>query len=286
MNFEIYTCELIAGKKYFFSSNEEKRNHFFAERISDSVYQIKNGRLEQKVQSLEPKEDFKMQKRSKRYQESVKLIDKETNYDAKAALETIEKMPKAKFDETVEAHFKLGVDSKHADQQVRGVIVLPHGTGKTQRVLVFARGPKADEATAAGADFVGAEDLIPRIEKENWFDYDVIVATPDMMGIIGRLGKVLGPKGLMPNPKSGTVTMEVGKAVQEIKAGKIEYRLDKNNIIHCPIGKLSFGAKKLTENYEALYEAIVKAKPAAAKGTYIQSISVSTTMGPGIDIKG
>ena len=227
-----------------------------------------------------------MQKRSKRYQESVKLIDKTASYDAKTALETIEKMPKAKFDETVEAHFKLGVDSKHADQQVRGVIVLPHGTGKTQRVLVFARGPKADEATAAGADFVGAEDLVPRIEKENWFDYDVIVATPDMMGIIGRLGKVLGPKGLMPNPKSGTVTMEVGKAVQEIKAGKIEYRLDKNNIIHCPIGKLSFGAQKLTENYEALYEAIVKAKPAAAKGTYIQSISVSTTMGPGVDIKG
>ena len=227
-----------------------------------------------------------MQKRSKRYQESVKLIDKTASYDAKTALETIEKMPKAKFDETVEAHFKLGVDSKHADQQVRGVIVLPHGTGKTQRVLEFARGPKADEATAAGADFVGAEDLVPRIEKENWFDYDVIVATPDMMGIIGRLGKVLGPKGLMPNPKSGTVTMEVGKAVQEIKAGKIEYRLDKNNIIHCPIGKLSFGAQKLTENYEALYEAIVKAKPAAAKGTYIQSISVSTTMGPGVDIKG
>ena len=195
-------------------------------------------------------------------------------------------MPKAKFDETVEAHFRLGVDSKHADQQVRGVIVLPHGTGKTQRVLVFAKGEKAKEAEAAGADFVGAEDLVPRIEKENWFDYDVIVATPDMMGIIGRLGKVLGPKGLMPNPKSGTVTMEVGKAVQEIKAGKIEYRLDKNNIIHCPIGKLSFGAQKLTENYEALYEAIVKAKPAAAKGTYIQSISVSTTMGPGVDIKG
>ena len=226
-----------------------------------------------------------MQKRSKRYQDSVKLIDKEATYDAKQALEVIEKMPKAKFDETVEAHFKLGVDSKHADQQVRGVIVLPHGTGKTQRVLVFARGPKADEAQAAGADFVGAEDLVPKIEKENWFDYDVIVATPDMMGIIGRLGKVLGPKGLMPNPKSGTVTMEVGKAVQEIKAGKIEYRLDKNNIIHCPIGKMSFGAAKLLENYEALYEAIVKAKPAAAKGTYIQSISVSSTMGPGVDIK-
>ena len=230
--------------------------------------------------------EVKKVKRGKKYQESIKLINKGDAYEAKAALELIEKMPKAKFDETVEAHFKLGVDSKHADQQVRGVIVLPHGTGKTQRVLVFARGAKADEATAAGADFVGAEDLIPKIEKENWFDYDVIVATPDMMGIIGRLGKVLGPKGLMPNPKSGTVTMDVGKAVQEIKAGKIEYRLDKNNIIHCPIGKASFGAEKLIENYEALYEAIVKAKPAAAKGTYIQSISVSSTMGPGVDIKG
>ena len=228
----------------------------------------------------------KMQKISKKYQDSVKMIDKNATYDAKAAIELVEKMPKAKFDETIEAHFKLGVDSKHADQQVRGVIVLPHGTGKTQRVLVFARGPKADEAQNAGADFVGAEDLIPKIEKENWFDYDVIVATPDMMGIIGRLGKVLGPKGLMPNPKSGTVTMDVAKAVQEIKAGKIEYRLDKNNIIHCPIGKASFGADKLVENYEALYEAIVKAKPAAAKGTYIQSISVSSTMGPGVDIKG
>ena len=226
-----------------------------------------------------------MKRRSKKYQDSVKLIDKNVAYDAKAAIELIEKMPKAKFDETVEAHFRLGVDSKHADHQVRGVIVLPHGTGKTQRVLVFARGEKAKEAEAAGADFVGAEDLIPRIEKENWFDYDVIVATPDMMGVIGRLGKVLGPKGLMPNPKSGTVTMDVAKAVAEIKAGKIEYRLDKNNIIHCPIGKVSFGADKLVENYEALYEAIVKAKPAAAKGQYINSISVSSTMGPGVDIK-
>jgi large subunit ribosomal protein L1 len=226
-----------------------------------------------------------MKTRSKKYQDSVKLIDKNASYDAKSAIELIEKMPKAKFDETVEAHFRLGVDSKHADQQVRGVIVLPHGTGKTQRVLVFARGEKAKEAEAAGADFVGAEDLIPRIEKENWFDYDVIVATPDMMGVIGRLGKVLGPKGLMPNPKSGTVTMDVAKAVAEIKAGKIEYRLDKNNIIHCPIGKVSFGADKLVENYEALYEAIVKAKPAAAKGQYINSISVSSTMGPGVDIK-
>ena len=224
-------------------------------------------------------------KRGKKYQDSVKLIDKEASYDAKAALELIEKMPKAKFDETVEAHFRLGVDSKHADQQVRGVIVLPHGTGKTQRVLVFAKGDKAKEAEAAGADFVGADDLVPRIEKENWFDYDVIVATPDMMGLIGRLGKVLGPKGLMPNPKSGTVTMDVAKAVTEIKSGKIEYRLDKNNIIHCPIGKMSFGAKKLAENFNALYEAIVKAKPAAAKGQYIKSVSVSSTMGPGVSIK-
>ena len=223
-----------------------------------------------------------MRTRSKKYQDSVKLIDKNAAYDAKAAIELIEKMPKAKFDETVEAHFKLGVDSKHADQQVRGVIVLPHGTGKTQRVLVFAKGDKAKEAEAAGADFVGAEDLIPRIEKENWFEYDVIVATPDMMGIIGRLGKVLGPKGLMPNPKSGTVTMDVAKAVADIKAGKIEYRLDKNNIIHCPIGKVSFGAEKLNDNFVALYEAIVKAKPAAAKGQYIKSVAVATTMGPSV----
>ena len=224
-------------------------------------------------------------KRGKKYQDSVKMIDKTMSYDAKTALELIEKMPKAKFDETIEAHFKLGVDSKHADQQVRGVIVLPHGTGKTQRVLVFAKGDKAKEAEAAGADFVGAEDLVPRIEKENWFDYDVIVATPDMMGIIGRLGKVLGPKGLMPNPKSGTVTMDVAKAVSEIKAGKIEYRLDKNNIIHCPIGKLSFGADKLLENFTTLYDAIVKAKPAASKGQYIKGMSVSSTMGPGIQIR-
>ena len=224
-------------------------------------------------------------KRGKRYLESEKLIEKGVSYDSKSALELMDKMPKAKFDETVEAHFKLGVDSKHADQQVRGVIVLPHGPGKTQRVLVFAKGDKAKEAEAAGADFVGAEDLVPRIEKENWFDYDVIVATPDMMGIIGRLGKVLGPKGLMPNPKSGTVTMDVAKAVSEIKSGKIEYRLDKNNIIHCPIGKVSFGPEKLNDNFVALYDAIVKAKPAASKGQYIKSVSVSSTMGPGISIK-
>ena len=226
-----------------------------------------------------------MKRRGKRYQESLKLIEKGMAYEPKAAFELIEKMPKAKFDETIEAHFKLGVDSKLADQQVRGVIVLPHGTGKTQRVLVFAKGEKAKEAEAAGADFVGAEDLIPRIEKENWFDYDVIVATPDMMGVIGRLGKVLGPKGLMPNPKSGTVTMDVTKAVKDIKAGKIEYRLDKNNIIHCPIGKLSFGTDKLVENYTALLDAIVKAKPAAAKGQYLRGISVSSTMGPGVQVK-
>ena len=223
--------------------------------------------------------------KGKRYQECLKVVDTSKIYDPAEALEALLKMPKAKFDETVEAHFKLGVDSKHADQQVRGVIVLPHGTGKTQRVLVFAKGEKAKEAEAAGADFVGAEDLIPRIEKENWFEYDVIVATPDMMGIIGRLGKVLGPKGLMPNPKSGTVTMDVAKAVAEIKAGKIEYRLDKNNIIHCPIGKLSFGADKLAENFATLYDAIVKAKPAAAKGQYIKGMSVSSTMGPGVQVK-
>lgn len=224
-------------------------------------------------------------KRGKKYQDSVKLIDKQALYDSKQALDLIQNMPKAKFDETIEAHFKLGVDSRQADQQVRGVLVLPHGTGKTQRVLVFAKGDKAKEATEAGADFVGAEDLIPRIEKENWFEYDVIVATPDMMGIIGRLGKVLGPKGLMPNPKSGTVTMDIAKAVADIKSGKIEYRLDKNNIIHCSIGKISFGTDKLNENFQALLDAIVKAKPSSAKGQYIKSIALSSTMGPGIRIQ-
>lgn len=222
--------------------------------------------------------------RGKRYQEASKLVDRTKVYEAKEALEIIEKMPKTKFDETVELHVKLGVDSKHADQQVRGTVVLPHGTGKTKKVLVFAKGDKAKEAEEAGADYVGAEDLVPKIEKENWFDYDVIVATPDMMGVIGRLGKVLGPKGLMPNPKSGTVTMDVTKAISEIKAGKVEYRLDKTNIIHLGFGKVSFGADKLFENYERIIEAILKAKPAAAKGQYIKSVSISTSMGPGLFI--
>ena len=221
---------------------------------------------------------------SKRYAESVKLVEANKEYDIKEALDVIEKMPKTKFDQTVELHVKLGVDSKHADQQVRGTVVLPNGTGKTQKVLVFAKGPKAEEAEKAGADFVGAEELIPKIQNENWFDYDVVVATPDMMGVVGRLGKVLGPKGLMPNPKSGTVTMDATKAIKEIKSGKVEYRLDKTNIIHLGFGKVSFGAEKLAENYDAIMGAIIKAKPAAAKGQYIRSVSVSTTMGPGLYI--
>ena len=225
-----------------------------------------------------------MKKLTKRYAESIKLIEKDKLYEAKEAFDLMEKMPKAKFDETVELHVKLGVDSKHADQQVRGTVVLPNGTGKTQKVLVFAKGPKAEEAEKAGADFVGAEELIPKIQNENWFDYDVVVATPDMMGVVGRLGKVLGPKGLMPNPKSGTVTMDVTKAINEIKSGKVEYRLDKTNIIHLGFGKVSFGADKLAENYETIMNAIIKAKPAAAKGQYIKSVSVTTTMGPGIFI--
>jgi large subunit ribosomal protein L1 len=223
-------------------------------------------------------------KKGKRYLECEKLVDRTKTYDAKEALKTIESMPKTKFDETVELHVKLGVDSKQADQQVRGTVVLPNGTGKTKKVLVFAKGDKAKEAEAAGADFVGAEELVPKIQNENWFDYDVIVATPDMMGVIGRLGKVLGPKGLMPNPKSGTVTMDVTKAINEIKSGKVEYRLDKTNIIHLGFGKVSFGADKLLQNYETVMEAIIKAKPSAAKGQYIKSIAVSTTMGPGIYI--
>ena len=221
-------------------------------------------------------------KKGKRYLEAAKLVDSSKVYEVKEAFEIIEKMPKTKFDETVELHVKLGVDSKHADQQVRGTVVLPNGTGKSLKVLVFAKGDKAKEAEAAGADFVGAEELIPKIEKENWFEYDVIVATPDMMGIIGRLGKVLGPKGLMPNPKSGTVTMDVTKAISEIKSGKVEYRLDKTNIIHVGIGKVSFGAEKLAENYQTLMDAVIKAKPAAAKGQYIRSVALATTMGPSV----
>ena len=224
--------------------------------------------------------------RGKKYQESAKQIDRAALYDTNEAMELIVKTAPAKFDETVELHVKLGVDSRHADQQVRGAIVLPHGTGKTQRVLVFAKAAKADEARAAGADYVGEMDLVEKIQKENWFDFDVVVATPDMMGVVGRLGKVLGPKGLMPSPKAGTVTMDVTKAVHEIKAGKVEYRLDKTNIIHCPIGKVSFGAEKLAENFNAIMGAIIKAKPSASKGQYVRSCTVAATMGPGIKING
>ncbi|RKI71175.1 50S ribosomal protein L1 [bacterium 1xD42-67] len=224
--------------------------------------------------------------RGKKYQESAKKIDKNVLYDTADAMKLVVDTAAAKFDETVELHVKLGVDSRHADQQVRGAIVLPHGTGRTQRVLVFAKAAKADEARAAGADFVGEMDLVEKIQKENWFDFDVVVATPDMMGVVGRLGKVLGPKGLMPSPKAGTVTMDVTKAVNEIKAGKVEYRLDKTNIIHCPIGKVSFGPEKLSENFAALMGAIIKAKPSAAKGQYIKSCTVASTMGPGVKVNG
>ncbi len=220
----------------------------------------------------------------KKYLESSKLIDKAKLYDASEALDLVCQTAKAKFDETIEVHVRLGVDSRHADQQVRGAVVLPNGTGKTVRTLVFAKGDKAKEAEAAGADYVGAEDYVAKIQQENWFEFDVIIATPDMMGVIGRLGKVLGPKGLMPNPKAGTVTMDVAKAVTEAKAGKIEYRLDKTNIIHCPIGKASFGPAKLGENFDALLGAIIKAKPAAAKGQYIKSCVVVSTMGPGVKV--
>ena len=220
--------------------------------------------------------------RGKNYKDSKKLIDSAKLYDPAEGLDLVIKAAKAKFDETVEAHIRLGVDSRHADQQVRGAVVLPHGTGKTVRVLVFAKAAKADEAREGGADYVGAEDLVAKITGENWFDFDVVVATPDMMGVVGRLGKILGPKGLMPNPKAGTVTMDVKKAIADLKAGKIEYRLDKTNIIHCVIGKVSFGVDKLAENYATLYDAIAKAKPAAAKGQYFKSITVVSTMGPAV----
>ena len=223
-------------------------------------------------------------RKGKKYIESTKIVDRSKLYDTDEAFDTVVKTAKAKFDETVEVHVKLGVDSRHADQQVRGAIVLPNGTGKNVRVLVFAKGDKAQAALDAGAEFVGAEDLVQRIQKENFFDYDVVIASPDMMGLVGRLGRVLGPKGLMPNPKAGTVTMDVAKAVNEAKAGKIEYRLDKTNIIHCPIGKASFGADKLKENFDSLLGAILKARPAAAKGQYVRSCVVASTMGPGIKI--
>ena len=225
-------------------------------------------------------------KRGKKYLEKSKLVDKANLYDLDAACALIPQVSTAKFDETVEAHIRLGVDSRHADQQVRGAVVLPHGTGKTIRVLVFAKGAKADEAQAAGADYVGAEDLVAKIQNENWFDFDVVIATPDMMGLVGRIGRVLGPKGLMPNPKAGTVTMDVTKAIEDIKAGKIEYRLDKTNIIHVPVGKVSFGSEKLLENVQTLMSAIIKAKPASAKGTYLKSVALTTTMGPSIRVNG
>jgi large subunit ribosomal protein L1 len=223
-------------------------------------------------------------RRGKRYRELVKLIDRTTAYDPTEAVDLVKKTANAKFDETVELHIRLGVDSRHADQQVRGAVVLPHGTGRSKKVLVFAKGPKADEAKNAGADFVGADDMVEKIRNENWFDYDVVVATPDMMGVVGKLGKILGPKGLMPNPKSGTVTMDLTRAIAEIKAGKIEYRLDKTNIIHCPFGKVSFSQEKLAENLKVLLDAVIKAKPPAAKGQYLRSITIASTMGPGIRI--
>lgn len=225
-----------------------------------------------------------MAKMGKNYIESAKLVDKNALYTPAESMDLAIKTSKAKFDETIEVHVRLGVDPRHADQQVRGAVVLPHGTGKTVRVLVFAKGDKAKEAEAAGADFVGAEELVDKIQKENWFDFDVVVATPDMMGVVGRLGRVLGPKGLMPNPKSGTVTFDVAKALSDIKAGKVEYRVDKTAIVHVGIGKTSFGVEKLQENFHTLMDAIVKAKPAAAKGQYIKSVTVASTMGPGVKV--
>ena len=223
-------------------------------------------------------------KTGKRYSEAAKLIEKTKTYDLEEAVALVKKTASAKFDETIEAHFRLGVDGRHADQQVRGAVVPPHGTGKTVKVLVFAKGNKVDEALAAGADYAGGDELVPKIQNEGWLDFDVVVATPDMMGVVGRLGRVLGPKGLMPNPKAGTVTMDVTKAINDIKAGKIEYRLDKSNIIHVPIGKASFTEEQLTDNFQTLIDAVVKAKPAAAKGQYIKSLVVASTMGPGVKL--
>ena len=223
-------------------------------------------------------------KTGKRYSEAAKLIEKTKTYDLEEAVALVKKTASAKFDETIEAHFRLGVDGRHVDQQVRGAVVLPHGTGKTVKVLVFAKGNKVDEALAAGADYAGGDELVPKIQNEGWLDFDVVVATPDMMGVVGRLGRVLGPKGLMPNPKAGTVTMDVTKAINDIKAGKIEYRLDKSNIIHVPIGKASFTEEQLTDNFQTLIDAVVKAKPAAAKGQYIKSLVVASTMGPGVKL--
>ena len=223
-------------------------------------------------------------KRGKKYVEAAKLVDRMTQYEPEEAIDLVKKTAVAKFDETIEAHIRLGVDGRHADQQDRGAVVLPHGTGKTVRVLVFAKGDKVSEAEAAGADFVGGEELIPKIQNEGWFEFDVVVATPDMMGVVGRLGRVLGPKGLMPNPKAGTVTMDVTKAVNDIKAGKIEYRLDKANIIHVPVGKASFSAEQLSENFNTIMDAIVKAKPSSAKGQYMKSVTIASTMGPGIKV--
>ena len=223
-------------------------------------------------------------KRGKKYQDAAKLIDRSVQYDVAEAVDLVKKSATAKFDETVELHVRLGVDGRHADQQVRGAVVLPHGTGKQVRVLVFAKGDKVAEAEAAGADYVGGDELIPKIQNDGWFEFDVVVATPDMMGVVGRLGRVLGPKGLMPNPKAGTVTMDVTKAVKDIKAGKIEYRLDKTNIIHCPVGKASFTQEQLADNFQALMGAIIKAKPASAKGQYLRSVTMTSTMGPGVKL--
>ena len=223
-------------------------------------------------------------KRGKKYVEAAKNIDRQTLYEATEAVSLVKKSAVAKFDETIEAHIRTGCDGRHAEQQIRGAVVLPHGTGKTVKVLVFAKGAKAEEAEAAGADFVGGEELIPKIQNDNWFDFDVVVATPDMMGVVGRLGRVLGPKGLMPNPKAGTVTMDVTKAIEDIKAGKIEYRLDKSNIVHVPIGKASFDEEKIVENFDALMSAIVKARPSALKGKYLKSVTIASTMGPGVKV--